>query len=225
MSIFSFLKSPYPSNYGEPRSIIIGLLVGSFVATFLYTFRPFGLASIDFSLVDYLGFGVVTFIGVALIYYVAPKIFGGYFEEKTYTIGKEILLSTILIITIGTGNAIYNNHLLNNSILEDVGPMIFKTLLIGLFPLTFLTLIEYSNKLRKNLKISEEISVPSQANKRSIEAVPVCKEIIIASEGEQKKMEIGKWKSMEISREVNSSMERKKQEKRKKKPEALHMKR
>ena len=30
-------------------------------------------------------------------------------------------------------------------------------------------------------------------------------------------MEIGKWKSMEISREVNSSMERKKQEKRKKK--------
>jgi hypothetical protein len=29
-------------------------------------------------------------------------------------------------------------------------------------------------------------------------------------------MEIGKWKSMEISREVNSSMERKRQEKRKK---------
>ncbi len=189
MSVFSFLKSPYPSNYGEQRSILIGIIVGGFIATFLYIFRPFGLESVDFSFVDFLGFGVVSFIGVFLIYYLAPKLLPSFFDEKTYSVGKELLLSTVLIITIGTGNAIYNNHLLDNSMFLDIGPMIFKTLLIGIFPLTFLTLIEYNNKLRKNLKISEEISVNKQANKRSPEAVPVTNQIVVSTEGEQRSID------------------------------------
>lgn len=167
--MLSFLKSPYPSNYGQAKNIWIGIYVGLFVSIFLYTFKPFGVSNIDSPIWQYLGYGLITFLGVTLVQFLGPRIAPGYFEERSYTIGKEILLSAILILTIGTGNAVYNYTLTAESTFISLIVMIFNTFLIGIFPLTFISLLEYNKLLKRNIKVSEEIKIPEPSILKSAE--------------------------------------------------------
>jgi len=121
-----------------------------------------------------------------LAHLITPHIFPKFFDEKNYTVGKEIFLSAVLILIIGLGNAVFHNYLQGNNTVTGIIPMIFNTFLIGIFPLTFLTLADYSRKLKQNLRISEEISLPKVAPTSNLSPPQISKLINLSSEGEHK---------------------------------------
>ena len=156
----TFLKSPYPANYGQSENLKIGLYIGAFVALFLFIFKPFGIDNATPSLWHFASYGLITFLGIAIAHYICPKLFPSFFEEKNYTLGKDLLLSIFLITTIGLGNALYNHAFISSMSMSGIVKMIFNTFLVGIFPLTFLSLLEYNRQLKRNLQTSSEIKLP-----------------------------------------------------------------
>lgn len=137
------------------------MIIGAFVSLFLFVFKPFGIEELNPPFWKFLGFGLVTFIGVSLVHFVAPKIFLRFFDEKNYTLGKELFISAIMIIIIAIGNALYNNYFMEPNPVGSIFIMIYHTFLVGIFPLTFVALISYNRQLRNNLKTSQEIKIPN----------------------------------------------------------------
>lgn len=181
----SFLNSPYPGNYGRSENLKVGLAIGLFVSLFLLVFKPFGIRKFDPPLWTYFGYGVVTFLGIVIVHYTGPKVFPKFFAEKTYTVWKELLMSFFLVIIIGLGNALFNHWFIERSSLAIIIGMIFNTFLVGIFPLTFLSLLEYNRQLKKNLKTSEEIKLPIPSEIDLTEKTQEKKEFRLSSEDQK----------------------------------------
>jgi len=159
----SFLFAPFPIDLSVKKRLLNGLLVGLFVALFLFLFKPFGISEGEFftnhPYIKFLGFGVVTFIGMLIVDLGLPLIFPKFFEEKNYTLFKEILIGALTILIIAMGNVIYLVQIIGVD-MEYVGAltMIWQTLLVGIFPLSAMTIFRYSSLLRSNVATSAEIS-------------------------------------------------------------------
>jgi len=162
--MMSILNSPFPCIYGRKENFITAALVGLFVATFLLVFKPFGIDIAVYNQDSYvtyksIGFGVVSFLVCLFTYYVPIRIFPKFFEEKNYTVGKDLFMCALLILLIGICNSIYAHFF---SIVEDgfhVGNMIWQTFLVGIFPITFLTFLQYNRLVRSNTKGSQDINI------------------------------------------------------------------
>jgi len=183
--IIDLLKSPYPSNYGQSHNLKAAALIGIFVTLFLYFFKPFGIQEVNQPLWKYIGYGIVTFLGVVLTHFIGPRVFPSFFEEKNYNLGKELVLSSIVILLIGLGNAIFNHFILGIDSLSDLFGMIYNTFLVGIFPLTFLSLFEYNRQLKNNLKASAEIRLSAPKNTTSIELKQEPKFFLLSAEDKQ----------------------------------------
>lgn len=163
----SLLNSPYPCVYGQKENFFTALAIGVFVATFLIVFQPFSIAESNdsFRVFKTAGFGAVSFIILLFFYFVVPKLFKNFFQEKNYTLGKDLIASTALILMIGLANGVYAQFVLHQEALVSIGVMIWHTFLVGIFPLTFLSLIQYNQQFKNNLKVSKEIQIPNSTEK------------------------------------------------------------
>lgn len=159
----SILNSPYPCMFGQKENFFTALAIGVFVATFLIVFQPFSISESEdsFRVLKTAGFGVVSFIVLLFFYFVIPSIFKKFFDEKNYTLGKDLIASIGLILMIGLANGIYAQFVLHEEALVSIGVMIWQTFLVGIFPLTFLSLIQYNQQFRINMKASKEIKIPN----------------------------------------------------------------
>lgn len=158
--MFSALSSPYPCSYGTKESYKVAFFVGLFVALFLLGFKPFGVAiSESYLVIKILGYGIVSFLCMATVLFLGPKLFPNYFEEKNYTLGRDLIASAITILLIGICNWVYLNAISDGGGLKGSIIMIGQTFLVGVFPFTFISLLQYNSLLKKNLKASQEIKV------------------------------------------------------------------
>ena len=102
------------------------LYSGGFVAVFLFLFRPFGMQVLDgdegYFLLMCLGFGMVTFLTVALVHG-AARLFPHVFNEEKWVVWKEILFNLFFIGLIGLGNFIFAHFMFGN-------PLVFQQVLI-----------------------------------------------------------------------------------------------
>lgn len=160
--MLAILNAPFPSDYGEKDKVVTAVLVGLFVALFLYLFKPFGSAesNLDDSelILKFAGYGVVSCLGVLFIDFVVPKFIPRFFIESSYTVRKELLMAVATILVIGLGNALYSSLY----VIQDMGPkevlvMIWQTFLVGIFPLSFMTILKYNSLLKSNVAISSQI--------------------------------------------------------------------
>jgi len=159
--MFSFLKSPFPSTYGQKSNVLVALFSGLFVAFFLVIFQPFGISEhqqADNTLIT-MGYGVVTFLVLLFIYFIIPKLFPGFFVEKKYTVGKDLLLNAFLILLVGIANSIYSQICNSDVTSHSLLGMIWKTFLVGIFPITVLSLVQYNRLLKANIKASKDIQI------------------------------------------------------------------
>lgn len=153
------LREPYPVNVKKWPMIIS---ISCFIGLFLMMFQPFGLQFVEVenkSLVLF-GYGVITFIILTLNILVLPLIFPKYFDEKNWTVGKQILWLNIDVLMIAVGNYFYSVFMLVFPWVAWEGMITFIgfTLPIGMFPAVILTFLQQNRLLKQNLKSSSKIN-------------------------------------------------------------------
>lgn len=160
----NILNSPFPAPQGERKEFLYALFTGIFVGGFLVIFTPFGMEeSEQWKTTRIAGFGFVTFFCLLIIYFVLPKLFPRFFEEATYTVGKDLIMAVITIVIIGAGNTWYISLWQEIGIANMLG-MIWNTFLIGIFPLAFITLIQHMILLKRHVQDSNEINNAAVSN-------------------------------------------------------------
>jgi hypothetical protein len=150
-----FIHKPYPLGPAKKAPILRqALLIGLFVACFLYIFKPFGLHTLPPSkqwLI--LIFGLITSSVILLFNLGIKPALPSIFREEKWTAGKEILENLSLIFCIGVGNFLYT-WLLGGAHLSfyEFFFMLLATLAVGVFPVSALVGINYVSLLKRNLQ-------------------------------------------------------------------------
>lgn len=153
-----YLTQRYPFEENKWKTIIP---ITIFVAFFIIIFQPFGLSEwrADYKHLFLLGYGMVTFIILVIDLLLLPVLFPKMFGEEKWTVIKEILYFLIILFTIGLGNLLYSNQLMEFRF-SITNIIIFQgfTLAIGIIPITAITLIKQNYLSRKNVASAEEIT-------------------------------------------------------------------
>jgi hypothetical protein len=119
---------------------------------FLLAFKPFGLINLEFGkLVFYCGvYGFTTFASIITVSLILPKIFPSFFNEETWTTGKQILVITFTVIVIGLVNYCISPFMGGSDLsLRKLLWYQGTTVLVGLLPIIIFTLIKQNRLLRK----------------------------------------------------------------------------
>ena len=158
--MFDLLQRPYPS-YETRKLWRRAILVGSFVFLLLFLFRPFGL--------DWLPLGTVFFdainyglISAALIYGLGrllPILFPRYFQEDSWTVGREIVSNLIYILFIAIGNYAYN--VVKAYTRFTWGGFLFMllaTVTVAAVVVFIVVLIQSNRRLQRNLKAAKAMT-------------------------------------------------------------------
>ncbi len=149
--MFRFLTQPYPhDNYNVRRWLLTSAGAGLFVALFLNIFQPFGSTKWDDPRKPLFlaGYGLVTFGCMAVIGSVFPALFKNFFDERNWTVGKDIAWTLLIIVSIAFGNLFYGEYVVG----IGSGGLLFWigiTAAVGVIPATVITLVNYTRLLRK----------------------------------------------------------------------------
>ncbi len=119
--------------------------VGVFIAVFLLLFKPFGLHD------DYpgrtsiiMGYGAITSLVLAITMLLLPLAFASWYEERRWTVGKELLTSSLTVFMIGLANAIYTAQIFDwHLTMSLIINFQIITVIVGVFPMAFLVLLRY----------------------------------------------------------------------------------
>jgi len=184
--LLNWLSKPYYFNPSVEFKLKLSFAFGLFLFLFLYFFKPFDLTSFKGALLEYsLGMGVLDFLGTFLILYVPPLIFKDYFNEDKWTVGRLLLLMALGLLFIGTVlwsfGEVYKEAYGFDKM--SLGGFLFKTILVGLIPLTFYVFVnekKVREKREKGVFKIREISKHNELN--------TPKEISINSDNEKEKI-------------------------------------
>ncbi len=142
--LFRRLGRPYPVDLSLAAVLRRAMAFGLFVWFFLVLFGPFGLSAVPFlqRLLEGLGYGAVTFVGIASLGIVLPWLRPSSFAEAQWTLGRQIAYSALLMVAVGLLNWAYSLGLgyaapTGLSALRMVG----LTVLTGLLPWTLLLIL------------------------------------------------------------------------------------
>lgn len=153
------LNKKYPLSNSAQSNLRITIGLGVFVSLFLMFFQPFELyePGIENRYLKIAGYGAIT-MGLMFFshYLILP-----HFDEGRWTVGKEILTITLLIVFIGVGNYLYSVWVFNWTRISILAILRFigYTLAVGIFPVTILTLLKQNQLDRKYRKDAEIINV------------------------------------------------------------------
>lgn len=175
MQIKAFLKQPYPMVEENWKIIISSSL---FISAFIVIFRPFELAYLDGvqSFFILAGYGGVTFLALIFNLFLLPVLFPAWFEERSWTVQKQIYYFMWIIFTIAVGNYFYTllfTGLINFS-LPGLFLFQFYTLVIGIFPVTYIIAYTQIKYQKKNQKATAEINLRLKGNSQQThDSLPV----------------------------------------------------
>lgn len=169
-AVLQWLQRPYPFTDDKTvlnRNTLIG---GGFVMVFLYLFRPFGLQSMELSEVQHLivclQYGLVT-VAVTILWSGLIRLLPRYYDERKWTVGREIVSHFGFITVLAMGNMLYTawrwsfNPSLNHFLLWLV-----VTFAVGIFPITYGIFI-------KQLRLARQYSQEAGQINNHLSAHPV----------------------------------------------------
>lgn len=153
----NYLRQPYPNDSDAKRKWLTIFAVGLFVVTFIWLFDLNIKEGIS-NLFIILGFGIITICVMILNKFILPYLFPKIFLEESWSIGKEILFHLWTIFLIGISNLLYANW----GGYYEIGIYSFllaqlETLLIGIFPSSFIVLYKHNHYLKKNINTAREL--------------------------------------------------------------------
>lgn len=151
-----FQPYPFDSKQLTPlRKITRSCAEGFFIALFLIVFEPFGISNWnDPNKVFYLvGFGLITTLSLLFLRTIITPAFPSFFNEKKWTVGREIASTSLLLLIITTGNVVYLSFILNDSFsIQNFLWNLTSVVLIGIFPIAFGVVTNYIYQLKKYQK-------------------------------------------------------------------------
>jgi hypothetical protein len=151
-------NKPCPVQLSKKYIIGNSLLVGVFVALFLFFFQPFGIHEVpaESQFLILAGYGIITttvmlVFGSCLHYYMKQD--PG--REPKWNVSDQIIYVLAQISTIAAANFFYSAAIgLISYTLESLLFYIGVTFAIGLFPTVTLTLYGYTHYLKKHIAIA-----------------------------------------------------------------------
>jgi len=151
----SVLANPYPKDSNFKKKVFTALIFGNFVFVFLLLFQPFGISEwkVPNKALVLSGYGAITFIAVLFNSVFIEKWIKNWFAEKNWKVWKEILWALWNIILIGTLNLLYSKWQMDFK-LSFIAFFSYQwiTLLIGLLPVSLITLWNHNRLQKKNLE-------------------------------------------------------------------------
>lgn len=182
MNTKSYLNQPHPKFFKNWALIIA---ISLFIGFFIFLLKPFGLFYLKHPYKDLIlfGYGFITFIMLSFNLILLQKIFSNFFDERNWTVLKQIIWLTWIIFTIGIGNYMYSKILFSLPWEGWRGFLIFQlfTLFIGLIPVTILTIVKQNRLLTQYLKLANELneklqSLPASQNINADEIITLIAE-------------------------------------------------
>lgn len=156
--IRKYLFQQYPREE-NPWKIIIPVSI--FIGLFMLIFQPFGLDDLEmpFKSLFLMGFGLVTFLVLIIDLILLPILTPSLFREDKWTVIKEIFSMLWILFTVGLGNLIYSFLTLDFQ-LTFSSALIFQsfTVIVGLLPVTAITMIKQNYLKQKNESRAEQIN-------------------------------------------------------------------
>lgn len=154
-TVITLLKQPFPAYTIPRRQTLICGVTGLFIFAILYVLEPFGIGR--FSEADKLNYAL-TYSGIAFgvaftFTVVTPLLFKTVYEEKNWTLQKEILNVFVVVITISWINQV-THHYTDHYPLTLTAFLLSTsyTLIMSLFPFAFSLLVKQRMLQKKNDK-------------------------------------------------------------------------
>lgn len=154
-----YLLKPYPKL---DNKWVILVLIPLIVSLFMVTFQPFGLQLLthEHKNLLLLGYGLVSFVVLAIDMYILPLIFPGLFRESRWFVISELLYLLWIVLSIAIGNYIYSIVFSIANWHGLYGLFVFTgfTFAVALIPIFGIIIISHNILLKKNLAGAGEIS-------------------------------------------------------------------
>ena len=175
--LWQWLQQPYPYEDTWHEYLRNGIVIGLFVAAFLYFFRPFGLGNINFTeywvLRQCIYFGFATAVMTWLVGGIS-RIFPQFFNENDWVIWRELISNLLIVSLITMANIALGLYLYDNPFNLTVVILSFRnTLLIGLFPIVFAAYAKHQRWNNRYETAAVEASSHLKANTLQNQTAPL----------------------------------------------------
>lgn len=150
----------YPLEERKPAQIKLALLFGFVVFLFMFLIQPFGKRSDSQELLIESSYaGLLTFVSILFVFLAIYPLFPNFFKEEKWTIGKETILTLIIIVTIASANTLAGFFVWDISLsVSNWLRAIFYTAIIGIAPATVSILLNQARLLKKYRKEVSQIN-------------------------------------------------------------------
>lgn len=155
-----FLKRPFPTTESSQQDLWLAISFGAFVFLFLQFFKPFGIDDIKGRVVLITwAFGAITTVCILFMQFVPPRIFPSIYEPEKWTVGKDIVHTSSIILLVSLCNFLFAGAL-------NFFPFRWSTFLtflvftlaVGAFPMTLATLLRQSILYKRYYQQSLELN-------------------------------------------------------------------
>lgn len=170
LNIIQILRQPYGLETAVSNRWRMCVIFGLFVFLFLYIFQPFGLNGYPQGVLQLcLGYGLTTFVVMAILNIAIFSLFPGFFNEENWTVGRELTWTIINISVIGLANVIFTSFAgFFEFSLSSVLWYEFYTLVVGIFPAGINVLVKEARLKRRYETKSGEINTGIEEHKKEL---------------------------------------------------------
>ncbi len=162
--IIDILSSPFPGNCDLGSELRINLLIGLFVALFLYMFQPYGMSQYQGNMLLLVTwFGLATFVGSFSYFLFVTYVLKIRQDAPSFTFGKWLFFILVLMVVITLCNFLVfwllNDRQVNLNWTLFIN-LFIKTAAIGFFPVSISGLIiffrnnKFYDQQARNLDLS-----------------------------------------------------------------------
>ena len=164
-----FLLQPYPFEDGRYR-LKLSTLIALFVYGVLAIMQPFDLNRLEPETRQLLilGYGILVWVDLLLFHVLMPKILPRVFEQDNWKVYQEMIWLAAILVIIGTSIAAYEDIIATRPLcLRCWTESVFKTVIIGIIPVTMMVMTNRFRLLRKHLREAQQLSGEMGSSGRS----------------------------------------------------------
>jgi DNA-binding LytR/AlgR family response regulator len=157
----SFFQQPFPSFYPSRHSVMQCGLAGISVFFVLFLLQPFGMDNYTTPtrLGVALAYGGITFFISILFTCLLPVGFPALFDEKKWTVAKELIFFVVLTMAIAVGNFFFSRWMDNTPLqISSLLRIVFVTFCVAFVPVFISVFIKQHKLFRKYKNESEELN-------------------------------------------------------------------
>jgi len=183
--IKQYLSQPYPQSVNKWK---LNITISLFIGLFMLIFQPFGISGSNnlYKAAFCFGYGFVTFVILLINLHLIPFFFPSLFENKRWTVKKQIVWLVFIIFSIGLGNFVYTSVLFSFWNLHYFLLFQVYTSIVGIIPIVVLTIIQQNALLAQNLKSAQEFNSSLNRKKEARSDERVC----LTADNERDRFEI-----------------------------------